>query len=59
MGTKKGIETPLCRRKTEGGRENRLATLWSRKKIAKKACAGRPALNRLNPPAAAGKNSHH
>src|ERR1035437_10967578 len=26
---------PLCQRKTEGGREKRLANLWSRKKIRK------------------------
>ncbi|MGO8926831.1 MAG: hypothetical protein ACLQU3_08075 [Limisphaerales bacterium] len=38
---KKGSEHPLCQRKTEGGLETWLANLWSRKKIKKKAHAGR------------------
>jgi hypothetical protein len=33
--------TSCAREKTAGGLENRLATLWSRKKITKKAHAGR------------------
>jgi hypothetical protein len=37
MATKR----PLCLRKTEGGPEKGLVNLWSRKKIAKKAHAGR------------------
>jgi hypothetical protein len=36
MSTKRS----LCQRKTEGGPENGLANLWSRKKITKKPCAG-------------------
>jgi hypothetical protein len=41
FGSQKGIETPLCQRKTEGGLETGLANLWNRKKITKKAHAGR------------------
>jgi hypothetical protein len=37
MSTKRA----LCPRKTEGGLEKDLANLWSRKKITKKAHAGR------------------
>jgi hypothetical protein len=38
---KKASEHPLCQRKTEGGLEYRLANPWSRKKVTKKAHAGR------------------
>jgi hypothetical protein len=41
LGAQKGIGTPLCQRKTEGGLRTWLANLWSRKKIKKKAHAGR------------------
>jgi len=37
----KASEHPTCQRKTEGGLEKGLANLWSRKKITKKAHAGR------------------
>jgi len=34
-------KSSLCQRKTEGGPGKGLANLWSRKRITKKACAGR------------------
>ncbi|MGD0413327.1 MAG: hypothetical protein ABSC18_16670 [Verrucomicrobiota bacterium] len=41
LGRKKGIETPLCQRKTEGGLEKRVANFLNGRKITKKAHAGR------------------
>jgi hypothetical protein len=41
MGAKKGIKTALCRRITGADWEKVLAIRWNRKKIAKKARAGR------------------
>jgi len=38
---KKASGHPLCQRKTEVGPENGLANLWGRRKITKKAHAGR------------------
>jgi hypothetical protein len=38
---KRHRNSPLCQRKTEGGLEKWLASLWTRKKIRKKAHAGR------------------
>jgi hypothetical protein len=41
LGAKKGIETALCQRITEGESKKGLANLWIRKKITKEAHAGR------------------
>jgi hypothetical protein len=41
LGGQNSIETPLCKRKIDGEPEKMLANLWSRRKITKKAHAGR------------------
>jgi hypothetical protein len=41
IGAKKGIGTPLCQRKAEGGVAKRLANLWRRNRFKKNAHACR------------------